>query len=95
MAPAQTMPAWSTDAAPLTVKLDKSGPSALLAVTDGTAGANGWYTSNVTVDTSGSDTISGPVTCTPNQSQTSETSGHVFNGSCTNNCRTHHQQRSP
>ena len=74
----------STDAAPLTVKLDKTAPSAVLAVTAGTAGANGWYTSNVTVDTSGADTISGPVTCTPNQSQTSETAGQVFNGSCTN-----------
>ena len=75
----------TTNAAPLTVKLDKTGPSAALAVTAGALGANGWYTSNVTVDTSGSDTISGPVTCTPNQSQTSETTGHVFNGSCTNN----------
>ena len=74
----------STDAAPLTVKLDKSGPSAVLAVTAGQAGANGWYTSNVTVDTSGTDTISGPVTCTPNQSQTSDTAGQLFNGSCTN-----------
>jgi hypothetical protein len=74
----------TTDAAPLTVKLDKSGPSAVLAVAAGAAGANGWYTTNVTVDTSGTDTISGPVTCTPNQSQTTETAGQVFNGSCTN-----------
>ncbi len=74
----------SADATPLTVKLDKAAPSAALAVTSGTAGANGWYTSNVTVSTDGSDSISGPVSCTPNQSQTAETTGHVFNGSCTN-----------
>ena len=74
----------STDAAQLTVKLDKTAPSAVLAVTGGTAGANGWYTSDVTVETTGADTISGPVTCTPNQSQTTETTGHEFNGSCTN-----------
>ncbi|GAA2159980.1 hypothetical protein GCM10009826_26470 [Humibacillus xanthopallidus] len=74
----------TTNAAPLTVKLDKTGPSAALAVTAGDAGENGWYTSDVTVSTSGSDTISGPVTCTSDQTQTTETAGQVFNGSCTN-----------
>ena len=74
----------STNAASLTVKLDKTGPSAALAVTAGTAGANGWFTSNVTVGTSGSDGISGPVTCTADQFQTTETAGETFNGSCTN-----------
>ena len=74
----------SADATPLTVKVDKTAPSATLAVTDGTSGANGWYTSNVTVETTGTDTISGPVSCTSTQSQTSETTGHEFNGSCTN-----------
>jgi hypothetical protein len=74
----------STGASSLTVKLDKTGPSAALAVTAGTLGANGWYTSNVTVGTSGSDSISDPTTCTADQSQTTETSGHVFDGSCTN-----------
>jgi hypothetical protein len=74
----------TTDAAPLTVKLDKTGPSAALAVTAGTAGTNGWYISDVTVGTSGSDSISNPTTCTADQYQTSETSGTVFNGSCTN-----------
>jgi hypothetical protein len=71
-------------AAPLTVKLDKTAPSANLAVTAGTAGSNGWYTSDVTVDTSGADTISGPVSCTADQFQTTETTGQEFNGSCTN-----------
>jgi hypothetical protein len=74
----------STDAAPLTVKLDESGPSANLAAT-GDQGNNGWYIGDVTVSTSGSDSISGPTTCTANQSQTTDTTGTVFNGSCTNN----------
>ncbi len=73
----------STDATPLTVKLDKTAPSATLTAT-GTLGANDWYTSNVTVETTGADTISGPVTCTPTQSQMNETTGHEFSGSCTN-----------
>jgi hypothetical protein len=73
-----------TNAAPLTVKLDKTGPSASLAVTAGTLGENGWYTSDVTVSTSGSDSVSGPVTCTADQLQTAETAGRDFNGRCTN-----------
>lgn len=74
----------STTAAPLTVKLDKSGPSAALAVASGTLGANGWYTSDVTIATTGGDSISGPVTCTANQTQAAETTGATFNGSCAN-----------
>ena len=74
----------STNAAPLTVKLDKTAPSAALAVTAGTSGTNGWYTSNVTVSTSGSDSISEPTICTGDQFQTTETAGSPFNGSCTN-----------
>jgi hypothetical protein len=72
------------DAAPITVKLDKTGPSAALSVTAGTAGTNGWYTSDVTVHASGADTISDPVTCSADQQQTAETTGTPFNGSCTN-----------
>jgi hypothetical protein len=75
----------TTNAAPLTVKLDKTGPSASLAVTAGTLGAHGWYTSDVTVSTSGSDDVSGPVICTDDQFQTDETTGAEFNGACTNN----------
>lgn len=74
----------TTNAAPLTVKLDKTAPSAVMTVTAGTAGTNGWYTSDVTVSTSGTDSISGPANCTADQYQTSETAGTVFNGSCTN-----------
>lgn len=73
-----------TDAAPLTIKVDTTGPTASLGVIAGTAGANGWYTSDVTVRTSGNDATSGPVTCTADQHQTTETAGQVFNGTCTN-----------
>jgi hypothetical protein len=75
----------TTNAAPLTVKLDKTAPSAALSVSAGTLGANGWYTSNVAVHASGSDSISSPVTCTADQFQTGETTGMAFGGSCTNN----------
>jgi hypothetical protein len=68
----------------LTVKLDKTGPSAALSVIAGTLGTNGWYKSNVTVHTSGSDSISSPVNCTADQIQTTETAGQPFNGSCMN-----------
>ena len=74
----------TTHATNLTIKLDKSGPSASLAVTAGTLGANGWYTTNVTVATTGADSISGPVTCTTDQQLTNETTGQAVNGSCTN-----------
>jgi hypothetical protein len=71
------------DAVPLTVKLDKTGPSAALSVI-GTLGNNNWYVSNVTITTAGSDSISNPTTCTPDQSQTTDTASATFNGSCTN-----------
>jgi hypothetical protein len=74
----------STDATPVTVKIDKTPPSAALVVTAGTLGLNGWYTSNVTISTQGSDSVSTPVTCTGDQLQGTDTPGVVFNGSCTN-----------
>jgi hypothetical protein len=74
----------TTNAAPLTIKLDKTGPTATLVVTAGTAGTNGWYTSDVTVHTAGTDSTSSPVTCASDQFQTTETTGATFNGSCTN-----------
>ena len=74
----------SGSASPLIVKLDKSGPSAVLSVSEGTPGANGWYVSDVTVATSGNDPVSGPVFCSPDQHQSDETSGATFTGSCTN-----------
>lgn len=77
------MAGLTTNAAPLTIKLDKTGPSASLSVTGGTLGWNGWYTSDVTVTTSGTDATSG-ATCTGAQTQTDETMGETFVGSCTN-----------
>jgi len=74
----------TTQAAALIINLDKTAPVVTLAVTAGTAGANGWYTSDVTVHASGTDTISALVTCSPDQFLTSETTGVVFQGSCTN-----------
>src|SRR5207245_822171 len=76
--------AGNSASASATTKYDASAPPANLSVTVGTPGSNGWYTSNVTVHTSGSDSVSGPVTCTADQFQASETTGHSFNGSCTN-----------
>lgn len=67
----------------VTLKLDKSGPSASLAVIAGTPGSNGWYVSDVTVDTDGSDNVSAPVTCGADQVITAEGTTLV-SGSCTN-----------
>ncbi len=67
------------------IKIDKTGPVTTLTVIAGTAGNNGWYRSDVTIQTTGTDSASNPVTCTTNQFQTTETAGTVFNGSCTNN----------
>src|SRR5262249_55021260 len=67
-----------------TFKFDSTGPSANLAATAGTLGTNGWYTSDITLSTTGTDTVSSPVTCTADQYQTTETTGATFNGSCTN-----------
>jgi hypothetical protein len=67
-----------------TFKFDSTPPTAILAVTAGTLGSNGWYTSDVTVHTSGSDTVSNPTICTADQFQTAETTGTEFHGQCTN-----------
>ena len=64
-------------------KIDLTDPSATLTAS-GTQGANGWFIGDVTVSTSGADLVSGPVSCTADRSQTTETTGEVFNGSCTN-----------
>lgn len=73
----------STSATPITVKIDQSGPSAGLAVTAGTPGSNGWYTSAVTVTASGSDLMSGSVVCSSPVTLMGDTGGTVVNGSCT------------
>ena len=43
----------STATNSVTVKVDKTGPSANLAVTSGAPGSNGWYTGDVTVTATG------------------------------------------
>src|SRR5205823_6802663 len=53
-------------------------------VSAGTLGSNGWYTSPVTVHTTGADPLAGPVSCTPDQSVTADTTGTVLSGACTN-----------
>ena len=73
------------NSASVTIKLDKTGPAGVALAAAGTLGLNGWYTNNVTISTTGTDSISSPVVCTGLQSQTTETAGAVFNGSCTNN----------
>lgn len=47
----------------VTVKLDKTAPSITGAVVQGTLGANGWYTSEVTVRFTCTDALSGVATC--------------------------------
>jgi hypothetical protein len=74
----------SPDVSSTTFKFDSTPPTAVVAVTAGTPGSNGWYTSNVTVGTTGADTVSNPTTCTADQFQTAETTGTAFNGECTN-----------
>ncbi len=74
----------TTSATPITVKIDLSDPSASLAVTSGTLGSNGWYTTNVTVTATGSDSLSGPVTCDRPVDLVDETKGTMVTGSCTN-----------
>ena len=74
----------TTNAAPLTVKLDKTGPTNVHLTPSGTLGLNGWYTSNVDITTSGDENISAPASCTAVQHLTTDTTGSEFNGSCTN-----------
>jgi hypothetical protein len=76
--------AGGTTSGSVTIKRDATPPSASLAVTAGTLGNSGWYVSNVTVATTGTDTVSGPVSCTAPQALTSDTAGQAVNGSCTN-----------
>ncbi|MGE0134404.1 MAG: beta strand repeat-containing protein [Dehalococcoidia bacterium] len=73
-----------TNAPLLNIKLDKTAPTAVLSVFSGTLGANGWYTSSVVVQTTGTDATSGAPTCTANQTFNFESTGITVNGSCTN-----------
>ncbi|MFD1248885.1 OmpL47-type beta-barrel domain-containing protein [Nocardioides ginsengisoli] len=55
--------AGNTGSDKVTVKLDKTAPVITGAIVDGTLGANGWYTSPVTVRFTCSDALSGIATC--------------------------------
>src|SRR5207248_11160304 len=74
----------TTPAAQLTVKLDKTAPTGVTLTPSGTLGLNGWYVTDVTIHTSGSEDISNPIVCTGDQSQTTDTAGQLLHGSCTN-----------
>jgi hypothetical protein len=74
----------TTNASALTVKLDKTAPTAVALTPSGTLGLNGWYISHVTIQTSATENISNPIACTSDQTQTTDTRGQLFHGSCTN-----------
>ena len=61
-------------------KIDLTDPTAMLAVTAGMPGTNGWYTSDVTVTTSGVERSAARSTARRISHQTAETTGAVFNG---------------
>jgi hypothetical protein len=67
-----------------TIKLDKTAPTGVAVTPSGTLGNNGWYVSDVTLTTTGTETVSAPATCTGLQSLTSDSTGSTFYGTCTN-----------
>jgi Regulator of chromosome condensation (RCC1) repeat len=73
----------TANAASLTVKRDATAPTAALAVSAGTLGLDGWYVSDVTLQTSGTDAASGIASCTAPQTLSTDSADTVFNGSCT------------
>jgi hypothetical protein len=66
------------------IKETTTPPTATLSVSAGTQGTSGWYVSPVTVSTTGSDPLAAPVTCGPDQGITTDTTGTLLLGSCTN-----------
>ncbi len=75
----------STPSNVITVKIDKTAPTGVTLTPTGTLGNNGWYVSDVTIITSGSELVSTPLNCTAPQSLLTDSTGTNFNGSCTNN----------
>jgi hypothetical protein len=67
-----------------TIKIEKTAPDAQLAITAGTPNQSGWYTSDVTISTTGNDSVSTSLACTSYQFQTNNTTCATFNGACTN-----------
>ena len=68
----------------VTIKRDATAPTAGASVS-GTVGDNGWYVSDVTVSFSGSDGTSGIAGCDADVVLSSEGSGHLAVGTCTDN----------
>jgi hypothetical protein len=69
------------------LKIDTTDPVASLIVTDGVEGTNGWYTSRVVLEASGTDNVSGPVVCVPPTQELvgpTDTDGEVVTAVCTN-----------
>ncbi|MBX7112182.1 MAG: hypothetical protein K1X87_10120, partial [Dehalococcoidia bacterium] len=67
------------------IKIDLTDPVPTMLITSGTLGLNNWYTTDVTVDTTGTDDISGPVVCTPpTETHSLETASYWFESTCTN-----------
>lgn len=60
-----------------TYKIDKTAPKVTSAVLSGTTGANGWYISDVVVDFTGSDQLSGLLSAPATQSVSSSGEGLV------------------
>ncbi|MBK9008976.1 MAG: HYR domain-containing protein [Anaerolineae bacterium] len=66
------------------INIDKTAPTGVTLTPSGTLGNNGWHISDVTITTTGTESVSGPLACTGVQSLTTDTAGVTFNGSCTN-----------
>lgn len=66
------------------IKLDKSAPTTSIDVSAGTLGDNNWYRSDVTLSTTGNDTISNPTSCDGDQYLTNDSTGTLFTGHCSN-----------
>ncbi|WP_350275674.1 PxKF domain-containing protein [Kribbella sp. HUAS MG21] len=68
----------------VTVKLDKSAPTITAAVVAGTKGANGWYTSNVTVKFTCADALSRIASC-PDPVVLTKNGANTASGTATDN----------
>jgi hypothetical protein len=71
------------------INIDKTGPAGVVLTPNGTLGNNGWYISDINITTTGFENFSTPITCTDKQSQTHDTPGIGFEGSCINAANLH------
>lgn len=61
--------------------IDLTPPSVTLVPT-GSLGTNGWFTGDLTIQTTGTDIASGVESCSADQMLTTDTAGQTFTGSC-------------